>query len=209
MEVGTDARDEPLIVYSATEQRAQLTHYLVAGATREEREHLHLNKMMSRSIQSLSRRHVAQTFQLIATNLHLGNLEFMVHWSWNEDAAVGHNTDACEIVADFLGVHPSDLKQALSYKTKPLKELCTGFRDDFAPKTLYSPFRVSERAHQQHLCKAYSTSRALLPPQLGQFCVNFANERLQPGLKRLRKDLSTNSDAETCVASLEPFLPAL
>ncbi|KAJ7142663.1 hypothetical protein C8R44DRAFT_760943 [Mycena epipterygia] len=55
--------------------------------------------------------------------------------------------DVCEIIADFLGVHPGDLEQALPYKTKLVKkELCTVFldpdstsdnRDDLA-KTLYS-----------------------------------------------------------------------
>ncbi|KAJ7506209.1 glycosyltransferase family 2 protein [Mycena galericulata] len=149
----------------------------------------------------LSKRHVAQTCQLVAAILHLGNLEFTIDRSRNEDAAVVRNTDVCEIVADFLGVHPGDLEQALSYKTKLVKkELCTVFldpdgasdnRDDLA-KTLYSLLFAWVNEHiNQRLCKDdFSTFIGLFdlpgpqnlssrPNSLDQFCVNFANERLQ------------------------------
>jgi len=77
-----------------------------------------------------SKRHVAQTCQLVATILHLGNLEFIIDRHRNEDAAVVHNVDVLEIVSDFFGIHPSELEAALSYKTKLVKkELCTVFLD--------------------------------------------------------------------------------
>lgn len=77
-----------------------------------------------------SKRHVAQTCQLIAAILHLGNLEFTIDRSRNEDAAVVRNLDVLEIVSEFLGVQPSALEAALSYKTKLVKkELCTVFLD--------------------------------------------------------------------------------
>ena len=65
------------------------------------------------------------------------------------DATVICNQDTLDLVADFLGVTPSALETALSYKTKLIKkELCMVFldpdgaannRDDLA-KTLYSAF---------------------------------------------------------------------
>ncbi|KAJ7473492.1 glycosyltransferase family 2 protein [Mycena latifolia] len=213
------------------ERNFHIFYYLVAGATPEERQHLHLLdkttyrylgqhraaaapnarpsddavrfeqlKVALKTI-GLSKRHVAQTCQLVAAILHLGNLEFTIDRHRNEDAAVVRNTDVCEVVADFLGVHPGDLEQALSYKTKLMKkELCTVFldpdgasdnRDDLA-KTLYSLLFAWLNEHiNQRLCKDdFSTFIGLFdlpgpqnlssrPNSLDQFCINFANERLQ------------------------------
>ncbi|KAJ7647442.1 glycosyltransferase family 2 protein [Roridomyces roridus] len=213
------------------ERNFHIFYYLVAGATPEERQHLHLAdkttyrylgqhraapapnarptddavrfdqlKVALKTI-GLSKRHVAQTCQLVAAILHLGNLEFTIDRSRNEDAAVVRNTDVCEIAADFLGVHPEDLEQALSYKTKLVKkELCTIFldpdgasdnRDDLA-KSLYSLLFAWLNEHiNQRLCKDdFSTLIGLFdlpgpqnmssrPNSLDQFCINFANERLQ------------------------------
>jgi chitin synthase len=92
---------------------------------------------------------VAQTCQLIAAILHLGNLEFTVDWGRDVDAAIVHNQDVLALVAELLSITPSALEtpSALSYKTKLVKkELCTVFldpdgaadnRDDLA-RTLYS-----------------------------------------------------------------------
>ena len=82
----------------------------------------------------LSERHVAQVCQLIAAVLHLGNLEFTIERSRDVGAAVVRNTDILALVADFLGVQPSVLGNALSYKTN-----CTVFLDpDDLAMTLYS-----------------------------------------------------------------------
>ncbi|KAJ7594228.1 glycosyltransferase family 2 protein [Mycena floridula] len=213
------------------ERNFHIFYYLVAGASAEERQHLHLTdkatyrylgqrsaggrpnggrdddasrfdqlKLALKTI-GFSKRHVAQTCQLIAAILHLGNLEFTVDRHRNEDAAVVRNTDILEIVADFLGVAPSALESALSYRTKLVKkELCTIFldpdgasdnRDDLA-KTLYSLLFAWLNEHiNQRLCKDdFSTFISLFdlpgpqnmtsrPNSLDQFCINFANERLQ------------------------------
>ncbi|KAJ6489438.1 glycosyltransferase family 2 protein [Mycena vulgaris] len=213
------------------ERNFHIFYYLVAGASPEERQHLHLLDKTTyrylgqhRTISApntrptddavrfeqlkvalktigLSKRHVAQTCQLVAAILHLGNLEFTIDRHRNEDAAVVRNTDTCQIVADFLGVHPGELEQALSYKTKLVKkELCTVFldpdgasdnRDDLA-KTLYSLLFAWINEHiNQRLCKDdFATFIGLFdlpgpqnlssrPNSLDQFCINFANERLQ------------------------------
>ena len=153
-------------------------YYLIASASPEEQQHLHLLdkttycylgqhgtavtrpngscdddalrfdqlKIALKTIGFL-KCHVAQSCQLVAAILHLGNLKFIINRHCNEDAAVVHNVDILEIIANFLGIHPSELEATLSYKTKLVKkELCTIFldldgvsdnRDDLA-KTLYS-----------------------------------------------------------------------
>lgn len=213
------------------ERNFHIFYYLIAGASQEERQHMHLSdktqyrylgarvptggraapaqnedavrfeqlKVALKNV-GFSKRHVAQTCQLIAAILHLGNLEFTIDRHRNEDAAVVRNLDVLEIVSEFLGVQPSALEAALSYKTKLVKkELCTVFLDpdgasdnrDELAKTLYSLLFAWLNEHiNQRLCRddfanfiglfdlpgpQNMTSR---PNSLDQFCVNFANERL-------------------------------
>ncbi|KAH8833739.1 glycosyltransferase family 2 protein [Flagelloscypha sp. PMI_526] len=210
------------------ERNFHIFYYLVAGASPEERQHLHiLDKTVFRylpqrapmkagrdddgarfdqlktALKSIgfSKRHVAQTCQLVATIMHLGNLEFISERSRNEDAAVVRNVDLLELVADFLGVQPAALETAMSYRTKLVKsELCTIFldpdgasdnRDDLA-KTLYSLLFgwLNEHINERLCNEDFSTFIGLFdtpgpqnmtsrPNSLDQFCVNFANERLQ------------------------------
>ncbi|OCH90496.1 glycosyltransferase family 2 protein [Obba rivulosa] len=212
------------------ERNFHIFYYLVAGSSAEERQHLHLAekatyrylgqraavghahggrdedavrfdqlKMALKNV-GFSKRHVAQTCQVIAAILHLGNLEFTFDRQRNEDAAVVRNTDVLDIVADFLGVKPAALEAALSYRTKLVKkELCTVFLDpdgasdnrDELAKTLYSLLFAWLNEHiNQRLCRDdFNTFIGLFdlpglqnmtsrPNSLDQFCVNFANERL-------------------------------
>jgi myosin heavy subunit len=129
-------------ISNATEWRlchpesATSTFSLMAGASAEERQHLHLThktqyrylgqcagtgtrpngvrdddanrfeelKLALKSI-GLSKRHVAQTCQLVAAILHLGNIEFTIDCGHDVDAAVVRNVDVLGIIAEFLGVH--------------------------------------------------------------------------------------------------------
>lgn len=52
------------------------------------------------------------TCQFIAAVLHLGKLKFTADRHHNEDVAAVRNTNALEIVADFLGTQPADLEAA-------------------------------------------------------------------------------------------------
>jgi chitin synthase len=242
---------------SSGERNFHIFYYLIAGASPEERQHLHLlDKNMYRYLGprgttssranegrdddglrfdqlkialkaiGFSKRHVAQTCQLVAAILHLGNLEFTVDRHRNEDAAVVRNTDVLDIVADFLGIQPAALEAALSYKTKMLKkELCTVFldpdgasdnRDDLA-KTLYSLLFAWLNEHiNQRLCKEdFTTFIGLFdipgpqnmssrPNSLDQFCINFANERLQ---NWIQKSLFEKHVNEYTVEGISRFVP--
>ncbi|KXN87631.1 Chitin synthase 8 [Leucoagaricus sp. SymC.cos] len=231
------------------ERNFHIFYYLVAGASPEERLHLHLlDKMTYRYLGGLrgptagaggrqqavknigmSKRHVAQTCQLIAAILHLGNLEFIIDRHRNEDAAVVRNTDVLEVVADFLGVSASALEAALSYKTKLVKkELCTVFldpdgasdnRDDLA-KTLYSLLFAWLNEHiNQRFCKDdFSSFIGLFdlpgpqnmtsrPNSLDQFCINFANERLQHFIQKRLFEAHVNEYTIEGIAHLVPSVP--
>lgn len=238
------------------ERNFHIFYYLVAGAAAEERQHMHLSdkttfrylgqrgvpvrgnqgrdddavrfeqlKVALKNV-GFSKRHVAQTCQLIAAILHLGNLEFMIDRHRNEDAAVVRNTDVLELVSEFLGVQPAALEAALSYRTKLVKkELCTVFLDpdgasdnrDELAKTLYSLLFAWLNEHiNQRLCKEdYATFIGLFdlpgpqnmtsrPNSLDQFCINYANERLQNFIQR---QLFEKHVAEYNTEGISRFVP--
>ena len=242
------------------ERNFHIFYYLIAGASPEERQHLHLLdkttyrylgqrgataprlnggreddghrfdqlKIALKTI-GFSKRHVAQTCQLVAAILHLGNLEFIIDRHRNEDAAVVRNTELLEIVSDFLGIHPSALEAALSYKTKLVKkELCTVFldpdgasdnRDDLA-KTLYSLLFAWLNEHiNQRLCKDDFTTFVGLfdlpgpqnmssrPNSLDQFCINFANERLQNWIQKSMFEKHVNEYTTEGISRYVPQVP--
>ncbi|KAI0074333.1 glycosyltransferase family 2 protein [Panus rudis PR-1116 ss-1] len=238
------------------ERNFHIFYYLVAGAAAEERQHMHLSdkttfrylgqrtppprgqqgrdddavrfeqlKMALKNV-GFSKRHVAQTCQLIAAILHLGNLEFTIDRHRNEDAAVVRNTDVLAIVADFLGVQPAALEATLSYRTKLVKkELCTVFLDpdgasdnrDELAKTLYSLLFAWLNEHiNQRLCKDdFTTFIGLFdlpgpqnltsrPNSLDQFCINYANERLQ---NFIQKCLFEKHASEYTTEGISRFVP--
>jgi chitin synthase len=104
----------------SSKQNFHIFYYLFAGAAAEERQNMQLpEKMMFRYLAlknvGFSKRHVAQTCQLIVAILHLGNLEFTVDRECDVDATVVCNQYVLALVAGFLGITPSALETVLLY----------------------------------------------------------------------------------------------
>jgi len=127
------------------ERNFHVFYYLLAGASPEERAHLqlvdsnsysYLGRLASTSddsakfldlkkaLKTLSfpKKDIAQTFQLIAALLHLGNLQFLDDPARQQDAAYVKNPEVLDLVGDFLGVAPHALETALTYRTKLIKK---------------------------------------------------------------------------------------
>ncbi|KAG6369453.1 P-loop containing nucleoside triphosphate hydrolase protein [Boletus reticuloceps] len=241
------------------ERNFHIFYYLMAGASPDERQHLHLAdktqyrylghragtgtranglhdydanrfeqlKMALKSV-GLSKQHVAQTCQLVAAILHLGNIEFTIDRGRDVDAAVVRNVDVLGIVAEFLGVQPSALEATLAYKTKLVKrELCTVFLDtdgasdnhDDLAKTLYSLLFAWLNEHiNQRLCRddfdtfiglfdlPGSQNMTSRPNSLDQFCINFANERLQ---NFIQKQIFESHVDEYKTEGISRFIPSV
>ncbi|KAH9984858.1 glycosyltransferase family 2 protein [Russula vinacea] len=202
------------------ERNFHIFYYLFAGAAPEERQHMQLldkttfrylghrgipggrQNMRDDDAQRFEqlKRHVAQTCQLIAAILHLGNLEFTIDRARDVDAAVVRNQEVLALVAEFW--------TALSYKTKLVKkELCTVFldpdgaadnRDDLA-KTLYSLL-----FHGLMNTSTNASNLTSRPNSLDQFSINFANERLH---NFVQKKLFESHVAEYNSEGISRFVP--
>lgn len=209
------------------ERNFHVFYYLVAGVQGEEKTHLRLGDVNQyRYLQSrvrrqgvddkqqfdklkqafkvvgLSARLVAQVCQLLATIVHIGNLQFLSGGADHEGAIV-QNLDVLDTVAEFLGVPAESLEELFSFKTILVRrEVCTTFLDpeqaeqvrDELARTLYSLLFSWLNEHMnQKLCKdSFGSFIALLDlpgaqnnagPTAGinsvdQFCFNFANEKV-------------------------------
>jgi chitin synthase len=132
-------------------------YYLLAGASTHEKADLFLQDPSRYKILSASKNHRLasiddasqyaelrlalktcgfkekyqdQIFQLLASILHLGNLEFDKAEA-RDEAAVVRNVEELDLVADLLGLRPRNLENALVYKTKLIKkEVCSMFLDE-------------------------------------------------------------------------------
>ncbi|BGP46627.1 hypothetical protein JCM10450v2_002474 [Rhodotorula kratochvilovae] len=141
----------------AGERNFHAFHYLVAGASADEREHLHFDSASSfrylaqarssaASVQSdatrfaqlkdafkavgFPKKAVASVCQVLAAILHLGNVEFLMDRNRNADSAVVKNPHVLELAAEFLGVDPSELEYALTNKSQlVMGEVCAVFLD--------------------------------------------------------------------------------
>ncbi|CAG8492693.1 1103_t:CDS:2 [Cetraspora pellucida] len=208
----------------SNERNFHVFYYLIAGASQEEKAHLHLTEIpnyrylnvtkgsrssiedvdnfneLKQALKSLGfhKKHVAQMFQLLASILHLGNIQFVQDSNKQNETASIKNLDVLNLVADFLGLDPRSLENVLTYKTKLIKkEMCTIFldadaasiqRDDFA-KALYSLlFSWIVEYINTKLCQDDFVNfigildligfQNLQSNSLDQFCVNFANEKI-------------------------------
>ncbi|CAG8504297.1 3540_t:CDS:2 [Ambispora gerdemannii] len=142
---------------SSSEKNFHVFYYFLAGATHDEKAHLHLTEPsqyrylnvnkpikgsssvdtnnfseLKQALKSLGfhTKHVAEMFKLLAAILHLGNLQFTQDQNKHQDAAFVKNVDLLDLVADFLGVETRALETVLTYKTKLIKkEMCSIFLD--------------------------------------------------------------------------------
>ncbi|KAL7319392.1 hypothetical protein PS15m_002530 [Mucor circinelloides] len=146
---------------------------------------------------------VTQIFQLLATILHIGNLQFQDdHDAGNlaQEACCVKNNDVLEVVAVMLGVSPTKLEQSLTYKLRLIrKELCTMFlntqgaaeqRDALARALYHVLFLWIVESLNTKIC--YNDGEPAnfvgILDQFGfqnfksngfeEFCANFANERV-------------------------------
>ncbi|OAD03277.1 hypothetical protein MUCCIDRAFT_119058, partial [Mucor lusitanicus CBS 277.49] len=146
---------------------------------------------------------VTQIFQLLATILHIGNLQFQDdHDAGNlaQEACCIKNNDVLEVVAVMLGVSPTKLEQSLTYKLRLIrKELCTMFlntqgaaeqRDALARALYHVLFLWIVESLNTKIC--YNDGEPAnfvgILDQFGfqnfksngfeEFCANFANERV-------------------------------
>ncbi|PWN53277.1 putative chitin synthase 8 [Violaceomyces palustris] len=138
---------------ASSERNFHVFYYLVAGASDEEKQFLHIEDASSfrylgqtsrhkdatsedaarfnRLKQAfknvgLSKRHVASICQVLAAILHLGNLEFSQDRHSTQDSATVRNPAVLDKVAGFLGIQAKALEETLTYKTKLIKnEVCT------------------------------------------------------------------------------------
>ncbi|KAI8987381.1 chitin synthase [Mycotypha africana] len=146
---------------------------------------------------------VTQIFQLLATILHIGNIQFQDdHDGGNvaQEACSVKNTEVLETVAVMLGVSPTKLEQSLTYKLRLIrKELCTMFlnaqgaaeqRDALARALYHVLFLWIVETINTKICynDAEPANFIGILDQFGfqnfksngfeEFCANYANERV-------------------------------
>lgn len=147
----------------------------------------------------LGKRYHARIMQLIATILHLGQLQFVDDTTLQEAAYV-KNTDCLELAAEFLGVDPQALENVLTYKTQMIKKDVTTMilnseqaaiqRDDLVTILYSLLFNWLIEQMNSKLCheNIHNFIGILDLPgwaitdqatNLDKFCLNYANERVQ------------------------------
>lgn len=144
---------------------------------------------------------VTQIFQLLAAILHLGNLQFVDNREGDmaEETCSVKNTKVLETVSAMLGVSPSKLETALTYKLRLIrKELCTAFmnaqgatqqRDSLAQALYHVLFTWIVESVNSKICYNENPANFIcILDQFGfqnfkdngfeEFSVNLANERV-------------------------------
>ncbi|KAF9313481.1 hypothetical protein BG003_005119 [Podila horticola] len=174
-------------------------------------------------------RAISQIWQLLATILHLGRIDFVD--STQDPSLMGtvpRQKHVFELVADLLGVEEDALQQALSYKRKMIAgDMCTVILDsesakrqcDSLARALYSLlFTFLVEAMNKQMCRREDEQVSFIgildmpgfdtqsPTGFENFCTNFCNEALQGFLnqKVLVDDPSTMTNDGLQVIEASP-----
>ncbi|EST05048.2 Cytochrome b5-like heme/steroid binding domain protein [Kalmanozyma brasiliensis GHG001] len=238
---------------ASSERNFHVFHYMVAGASDEEKQYLGIHdaasfrylgqashirdaddaakfnrlKLAFKNV-GFSKRHVASICQVLAAILHLGNIEFHYDSHRTQDSATVRNPEVLDKVAEYLGIPSKSLEEALTYKTKLIRnEVCTilldadgasDHRDDLA-KSLYSLlFAWVNESLNEKLCRDdFDTFIGLLGlpgfqnmsrgNSLDQFCVNFACENLHRFMLRSVFEKRRDEFADEAIEHLSPEIP--
>ncbi|KAK9729193.1 hypothetical protein K7432_000476 [Basidiobolus ranarum] len=138
-----------------------------------------------------------QIFRLLSVILHLGNLEFVDHEA--QESCTIRNQDILETIAEFLGISSTSLSDALTFKSVMIgKDICTVFLDaksakeqrDSLARGFYSLlFSWLVEAINGRICRDKVANFIGILDQFGfqhsqenyfeEFCINFANEKLE------------------------------
>ncbi|KAI9363452.1 chitin synthase-domain-containing protein [Zopfochytrium polystomum] len=148
-------------------------YHLLAGATHEEKQQwqlgdpVHYNYLNDSRIRAwydepaealgnlrenlkalgIGKRQQAQIFQLMAAILHLGNVNFVDDPHKTDEPCTVKNYHQVALVADLLGIHPTTLETALTYKTMVIRrdtvsvfldERAAGEQRDALARALYA-----------------------------------------------------------------------
>ncbi|SJX63440.1 probable Chs8-Chitin Synthase 8 [Sporisorium reilianum f. sp. reilianum] len=238
---------------ASSERNFHVFHYMVAGASDEEKQYLGIHdaasfrylgqtarnadtqdaakfnrlKLAFKNL-GFSKRHVASICQVLAAILHLGNIEFHYDRHRTQDSATVRNPEVLDKVAEYLGIPSKSLQEALTYKTKLIRnEVCTilldadgasDHRDDLA-KSLYSLlFAWVNESLNEKLCRDdFDTFIGLLDlpgfqnlskgNSIDQFCVNFACENLHRFMLRSVFERQRDEFADEGISHLSPEIP--
>ncbi|KAI8991487.1 chitin synthase-domain-containing protein [Mycotypha africana] len=149
------------------------------------------------------REQIGRIFQLIASILHLGNLQFVDPvGTGTQEASYVKNTELLELVADFLGLDPQALENVLTFRTTMIRKDFTtlilnaeqaALQRDSLCQTLYSLLFLwlIERINSKTCTEEFTSFVSLLDfPGLQQqksssaacfeqLCINYGNERVQ------------------------------
>ncbi|KAL4068542.1 P-loop containing nucleoside triphosphate hydrolase protein [Scleroderma yunnanense] len=123
----TDHEQNSVVATPFGERNFHIFYHLIMGAPHKERQHLHLQeKVQYRYLgQHIAGAHPnsfrdgdAHSFKQLKVTLKIiglsKNLKFTIDHSHDIDTAIIRNTDTLSLVADFLGVQPSTLKNEAS-----------------------------------------------------------------------------------------------
>lgn len=94
------------------------TNYLISN---EDSTELYDSLKASMRHLGLGKRYHARIMQLIASILHLGQLQFVDDTTLQQEAAYVKNVETLELVSEFLGVDSRALENVLTYKTQLIK----------------------------------------------------------------------------------------